>query len=147
MDTEHLVLVVEAEAPLRRSLEKYLTRAGYTCRTCGNAREALVMAMNARPEIVIAAYRLPDADGLSLADELKRNLPDVAVIVLSEVDYHVAVKADSRVNMGYFLRKPFDLSELEAALQSARPKRASRRGEEAVEQRTTKYSKYARLFL
>jgi DNA-binding response OmpR family regulator len=146
VDNDHLVLVVEAEAPLRRSLEKFLFRAGYACQSCGNAREALALAKSAHPEIVIAAYRLPDANGLSLADELKRNLPGVAVIVLSEVDYHVAAKADSRANIRYFLRKPFDLSELEAALQSARPRRTSSGNGVALERRTTKFNRYARLF-
>ena len=119
MEMENRILIVEAEAPLKRSLEKYLTRAGYAFQSCGTAREAIAIAETMHPHAVVAAYRLPDANGFTLAEKLKRTAPDVAVILLSEVDFPVAADDPIRANVRTLLKKPFDLTELEAALHSA----------------------------
>ena len=116
------VLVVEDEASLRRSLTNYLERAGYTFECCATAREALALAERFGPGIVIAEYHLPDANGAALLEKLMRIVPDVAMILLSEYDFQTVAKDHAHVAMRSFLKKPFDLVELEAALSSARLK-------------------------
>ncbi len=119
---ENQVLVVEDEASLRRSLEKYLERAGYAFECCSTARDALALAERLDPDIVIAEYHLPDANGLSLLEMLTRMLPVVAVILLSGYDYQAVAKDVVHVEVRSFLKKPSDLVELEVALSSARSK-------------------------
>ena len=116
------VLVVEDEASLRRSLEKYLERAGYAFECCATAREALALAERLDPAIVIAEYHLPDANGVALLEKLKRIVPDVAAILLSEYDFEAVTKDLDQAEVWSLLKKPFDLVELEAALSSARTK-------------------------
>jgi len=116
------VLLVEDEAPLRRSLEKYLEGAGYAFDSCSNAREALNRVAKRRYDIVIAEYHLPDANGSTLLEQVKRILPDVEMIMIAEFDLQ-AVAADlSRVNVQWYLKKPFDVVDLETALSSAQSK-------------------------
>ncbi len=122
MSAENLVLLVEDEASLKRSLTKYLERAGYTFECCSTARDALLLAERLDPDIVITEYHLPDANGLALLEKLTRMLPDVAAILLSEYDYQAVAKDVIHVEVRSFLKKPFDLVELEAALSSARSK-------------------------
>ncbi len=122
MDANNRVLLVEDEPSLRRSLEKYLKRAGYTFECCSTARDALALAERLAPEIVIAEYHLPDANGLTLLGKLIRILPDVAVILLSEYDYQAVAKDVLHAQTLWFLKKPFDIVEFEAALSSARSK-------------------------
>jgi DNA-binding NtrC family response regulator len=116
------VLLVENEASLRRSLTKYLQRAGYSFECCSTARDALALAERLDPDIVISEYHLPDANGLALLEKLTLMHPDVAAILLSEYDYQALAKDVLRVEVRSFLKKPFDLVELEAALSSARSK-------------------------
>ena len=122
MTVETRVLLVEDEASLKRSLEKYLERAGYTFDSCSTAREALALAEKFEPDIVITEYRLPDANGVTLVDKLKRILPDTVAILLSEYDFQAVAKDLVQVTVRSFLKKPFDLVELESALSSARTK-------------------------
>ena len=122
MSAENQVLLVEDEASLRRSLEKYLERAGYAFECCSTARDALVLAERLDPDIVITEYHLPDANGLALLEKLTRMLPEFAAILLSEYDYQAVAKDEIHVDVRSFLKKPFDLVELEAALSSARSK-------------------------
>lgn len=122
MEVQNRVLLVEDEAPLRRSLEKYLRQAGYAFDSCSSVREALVLADIVHYAIVIAEYHLPDANGSILLDKLKRIVPDTATIVISSYDFEVIAEDLVRVGVHSFLKKPFDLAELEAALSSARSK-------------------------
>jgi DNA-binding NtrC family response regulator len=122
VNVENLVLVVEDEASLRRSLTKYLERAGYTFECCTTAREALALAERLGPDIVIVEYHLPDANGVALLEKLMRILPDLAVILLSEYDFQAVAKDLAHVAVRSFLKKPFDLVEFETALSSARSK-------------------------
>jgi DNA-binding NtrC family response regulator len=122
VSAENKLLLVEDEASLKRSLVNYLERAGYAFECCSTAREALALAERLDPDIVIAEYLLPDANGLALIEELTLMLPDVAVILLSEYDYQAVAKDVIHVEVRSFLKKPFDLVEFEAALSSARSK-------------------------
>ena len=122
MSAENRVLLVEDEASLRRSLEKCLERAGYTFECCSTARDALALAERLDPDIVIAEYHLPDANGVALLEKLTRIVPNAAAILLSEYDFQAIAKDVLHVNVRSFLKKPFDLVELEAALSSARSK-------------------------
>jgi DNA-binding NtrC family response regulator len=119
---EKQVLLVEDEASLKRSLINYLERAGYAFECCSTARDALALAERLNPDIVIAEYLLPDANGLTLIEKLTRMLPDVAAILLSEYDFHTVANDVLHTNVRSFLKKPFDLVEFEAVLSSARSK-------------------------
>lgn len=120
MEPENRVLLVEDEAPLRRSLEKYLEGAGYAFDGCTSACEGLMLAARGHYDIVIVEYHLPDANGAVFLEKLMRIVPDVAAIMISEYDFPVVAPELARVNVRSYLKKPFDLVELETVLSSAR---------------------------
>ena len=122
MNAEIQVLLVEDEAPLKRSLEKYFERAGYAFECCSTAREALLLAERLDPDIVITEYHLPDANGAVLLEKLIRFVPKAAAILLSEYDFETVAKDLAHVAVWSFLKKPFDLVEWENALSSAHSK-------------------------
>jgi DNA-binding NtrC family response regulator len=109
VSAEIQVFLVEDEASLKRSLVKYLEWAGYPFECCSTARDVLVLAERLDPDIVIAEYHLPDANGLALLEKLTRMLPDVAAILLSEYDFQVVAKDLSHVKVLTFLKIPFVL--------------------------------------
>jgi len=125
------VLLVEHDASLRRSLEKFLNQAGYTFYGCSTAAEALALAQKVFPHVVILEYRLPDANGHSLIEKLNLIAPDAAIIVLSEYDFQALADVLYRVKIDTFLQKPFDLVDFETAVHSACAKagRITREGE------------------
>jgi len=128
---ENLVLLVEDDASLRRSLEKFLNQGGYAFNSCSTASQALNLARNVPPHVMILEYHLPDANGPSLIENLKLIAPEAAAIVLSEYDFQAIAEDLNRVKIQTFLKKPFDLVDFEAALHSActKPGRNSRKGE------------------
>lgn len=120
MNSTDRVLLVEDDAPLRRSLENFLGQAGYAFDTCSTARDALALAEEILPDIVIVEYHLSDANGAALLKKLKCIVPNLATIMISEYDFQSVAKELTPINDCCFLKKPFDLVELEAGLSSAR---------------------------
>jgi DNA-binding NtrC family response regulator len=116
---DHVVLLVEADPALRRSLEKFLNRAGYSFGSCSTAGEALDLVRKLRPRVVISEYHLPDANGASLLKRCVAADPKIAAILLSEYDFQVVAQDSDPVHVGWFLEKPFDLVDLENALSNA----------------------------
>lgn len=131
MRVENPVLLVEDDASLRRSLEKFLNQAGFAFDSCSTASEAINLAQKVPPHVVILEYHLPDANGPPLIENLKHIAPEAAAIVLTEYDFQAIAEDLNRVKIQTFLKKPFDLVDFEAALHSAftKPGRNSSRGE------------------
>jgi DNA-binding NtrC family response regulator len=125
VEAENRVLLVEDEAPLRRSLEKFLERSGYTYDSCCSARDALFLAQRSNYNIIILEYHLPDANGGKLLQDLKRVNPDLASIVISEFDFPSVSRELFKAEVRSFLKKPFDVVELESAMISARSKQCT----------------------
>ncbi len=65
-------LVVDDDTSVLMSLEKLLTHAGYTVYTAGNGREALHMAMEHRPQLIVSDWIMPEMDGLTFCRALRK---------------------------------------------------------------------------
>jgi DNA-binding response OmpR family regulator len=65
------VLVVEDERKLRDFVRSYLERAGLTVLSTGSGAEAITMAAEAAPDLVILDLGLPDVPGETVARELR----------------------------------------------------------------------------
>jgi YesN/AraC family two-component response regulator len=83
------------------------------------AQEALVLAQALRPDVVIVEYRLPDASGVNVVEEVRRICPHVVAAVISEYDFQWIEKDLNRADICYFLKKPLDPVELETVLSSS----------------------------
>jgi ActR/RegA family two-component response regulator len=116
---EFPVLLVEDDAPFRRSLENFLGRAGYTFYSCANTRDALMLAEAVRPGILIVEYHLSDGNGVTLLRNLMRIVPEAKRILISEYDFQAVAPRLVDVPVGSFLKKPFDVVDLECALSGA----------------------------
>ena len=116
MDFQIRVLLVEDDPPLGRSLINFLERAGYVFESCSTACEAIALAQQHRHDIVISEFHLPDVNGVRLFEQLKRVVPNAKAILISEFDFQAVASEVGQVEVHAFLKKPFDLAELETAL-------------------------------
>ena len=67
-----LVLIVDDEAPLTRTLQLRLGALGYQAATAGCAREALAFAAEHAVDLVLLDVNLPDMSGYQVARQLRR---------------------------------------------------------------------------
>ncbi len=118
------VLVVEDDPGIRDYLEAVLGRRGYEVFACADGEEALARVGELRPDLVTLDLALPGIDGLETLRRLKREMPGVAVVVLSGRGQARTIVEAMRLGASDFLRKPFEEDELELALRKALEKRA-----------------------
>ena len=103
------ILVVDDDASLVDALRNFLAGEGYTVEVALSGEEAL--AVQARvPGICLALVDLimPLTDGLALMDQLRKNNPELAVVIMTGFGtIETAVEAIKRGAEDY-LTKPFD---------------------------------------
>jgi two-component system response regulator AtoC len=77
-----------------------------------------------QPDLITLDVVLPGMDGLQTLEKLKQRLPDVPVVMLSGHGQARNIVEAMRRGASDFLRKPFEVEELELAFQKALEKRA-----------------------
>ncbi|WP_221456684.1 response regulator [Saccharothrix tamanrassetensis] len=82
----------------------------------GDGAEALLLAREHRPDVVVMDIRMPGTDGLTATRDVCAELPDVKVLVLTTFDVDEYVFEALRVGASGFLLKDTDPVELLRAL-------------------------------
>jgi two-component system KDP operon response regulator KdpE len=125
------VLVVDDEPPIRRLLRTSLTAQGYHIVEADNAAAALAEIRNHEPDVVILDLGLPDGDGLTVIETVRRNSA-VPIIVLSSRSDERGKVAALDLGADDYLTKPFGMAELVARIRAALRHRLQVDGAEAV---------------
>ena len=107
------VLIVDDDTNIVELAKRYLDRDGYKVLTAYDGMEALRLAREKHPDLIILDIMLPGVDGLQVCREL-RNESDVPIIMLtariSEQDRLTALSARA----DDYVTKPFSPDELAA---------------------------------
>ncbi len=114
------VLVVDDDRLLLNAIERDLGHRGLTVFPVESPDQALEVARVRKPDCAIVDLRIGDASGLELLQALKRELPELMVLVMSghgEVASAVDAFHGGAVD---FLQKPLGGRELVVAMERAR---------------------------
>jgi CheY-like chemotaxis protein/nitrate reductase NapAB chaperone NapD len=120
------VLIIDDEAEIRRNLTIGLTQEGYSAVACPDGISAIHELENSLEkginyDYLITDIFMPDIDGLKILKVIKRQYPDLPVLVITGYgDVGMELEAVSEYNTGY-LDKPFEISELVEALEELTP--------------------------
>ena len=112
------ILVVDDEPQIVRALRINLNVRGYDVATAATGAEALRVAANFHPELVLLDLGLPDMDGLDVIGGL-RGWTDVPVVVLSARTDSADTVDALDAGADDFVTKPFGMDELLARLRAA----------------------------
>lgn len=113
-----ILIVDDSKATLeivRRGLESF----GY-CRlsikkTC-DAREAIKMAQEWHPEIVLTDWYMPEMSGLTLINELMKLGDEIKVGMITTVDDQLQIRQAKDAGASFVLTKPFEDADLHKLL-------------------------------
>lgn len=116
------VLVVDDYFDTRRSLRQLLAIWGYEAREAADGVEALRVAAEFRPDLVVLDLAMPGLDGYEVARRLRQGGVGGVLVALTgyggqdaaEVEYARAAGFD------HFLTKPCEAGRIEALLRSCR---------------------------
>jgi ATP-dependent Clp protease ATP-binding subunit ClpA len=112
------VLTVDDNEDLLLWMERALTREGFQVVAARSVEEAAAKAAAIPPDVAVLDYMLPDGDGASLAADLRRDYPEMGVVMVSGTDLEEEDLVMCRRHQGRLLRKPFLADELIAAIRS-----------------------------
>jgi DNA-binding response OmpR family regulator len=109
---QHL-LIVDDEENIRELLKACLTSSGYRATAAASAAEALRVARDEPPDLIISDLQLEDADGLEMISELKAVLPNTPVILLTGVFFDPKVVSEIlRAKIDCYLEKTSPLAKI-----------------------------------
>ncbi|HEX2988962.1 MAG TPA: response regulator transcription factor [Chloroflexota bacterium] len=113
-----MILVVDDEQAILRSLRMNLTRHGFDVEVAETAREALDIYARRHPDLILLDLGLPDMDGMEVIREVRAR--DATPIVILSVRGAEADKI-AALDLGAddYLTKPFGVGELLARLRVA----------------------------
>ena len=108
------VLLVDDEAPIRRSLGPYLERSGYRVHLASDGVEALEVLGRHRIDIVVTDVLMPRLDGRELVRRVRSGGTWTPIILLTQVDapYERVSALDD------YLSKPFAPAELASRIRA-----------------------------
>jgi two-component system KDP operon response regulator KdpE len=113
-----LLLLVEDELPIRRFLRLSLANEGYRVEEADTAKQAIRLATQQPPDLVILDLGLPDADGLEVLKQL-RDWLRAPILILSARDQEKQKVAALDAGADDYLTKPFGTDELLARIRVA----------------------------
>lgn len=108
------ILIVEDDLDLAEMLNAYFSIQGYKAQAVAWGREALKLAAEIFPDLIVLDVRLPDIDGFEVCTRLReshrtRNIP---IIFLTERDERVDRLHGLEMGVVDYITKPFDIQEL-----------------------------------
>lgn len=113
------ILVVDDEHLIRWSLEQNLKKQGYEVLTSGSGEDALKIAREEQPDLVLLDIQLPGISGLEVLEKLKEIDDEIVVImVTAHGGLETAVTA-MRLGAYDYINKPFNLEEMAIVIRKA----------------------------
>lgn len=113
------VLVVDDEVEIRRSLNRLLTRFGYSVRTAASAEEADTWMSSEQFEVCVLDIELPRMKGVEFLDWALGRDPEMAVIMLTGLDRpEIAIQCIDAGARTYLV-KPVEAEFLRLAIRDA----------------------------
>ena len=108
------VLVADDEPNLRAAITLSLNGSGYTCAQAENGREAVEIARQCRPRVVLLDLMMPELDGLAAARRLRSDprTQHAHLLCLTGLADPAADHAARRAGYEVVLTKPLDCAEL-----------------------------------
>jgi signal transduction histidine kinase len=118
------VLVVDDDLTMCTFCEKALSQVGYTVYTATEVEAALATLRGPQPiDLLLADIQMPGISGLDLAQIAREIDPAIAIIIITGHATLDAIHQTARRGVADFLTKPFELDELQQAVDQALSKR------------------------
>ncbi len=119
------ILVVDDDPYFLRVLSRILAGENFRVNTAESATQAAQALQKDNFDIVVSDLRLPDGDGLSILQELRKSGADTPVVILTaygEVDSYLAAMNAGAIE---YLNKPVKTEELVAIIRKCLGSRAT----------------------
>lgn len=115
------VLLVEDEELERRYLRSLLEKPPHNFQVIGeacNGREGIELCSKLSPDIIFMDIRMPGIDGLKATEIIKKNNPEVSILLISAYDDFNYARQAIHLGVNEYLLKPATPDDILSALKS-----------------------------
>ena len=111
---ERMILLVDDEASIRKTVGRRLEREGYRVLTAGSGEEGLRLAAEHLPDLVLLDIMMPKMKGRDVCAKLKADpkTAHIPVIFLTALGLADHIKAGMDLGADDYIVKPFEADEL-----------------------------------
>jgi two-component system, OmpR family, response regulator ArlR len=110
------VLIVEDDNGLQKYLKEFLIDNGFSASIAPDGISALSTIKKAPPDLVILDLGLPDMSGESVCMEIRKNFPQLPVVILTAKDSVSDIVSGLQLGADDYVTKPFVSDELLARI-------------------------------
>ncbi|WP_029215252.1 response regulator [Kallotenue papyrolyticum] len=111
------ILVVDDTASLRRMVQSYLTQEGFRVLTAADGREALLLARQERPDLIILDLMMPQMNGYDFMRAYSKEGSAPIIVLTAKVDESDKVLG-LELGADDYVTKPFSPRELAARVRA-----------------------------
>ncbi len=111
------VLLVEDEADTRHLLNTYFSAQHHEVVETDNGLDAVRLFYESRPDLILLDVRMPKLDGWQVLEQIRKN-SNIPILMITALDSGEDAVKGLKLGADDYLRKPFDLSELEARIRN-----------------------------
>jgi len=112
------ILVVEDEPSIRQGLLDVLVFRGYRTSAAVDGKQALRTATSARFDLVLLDVMLPEVDGFTVCEELRRTQQELPILLLTAKNSEEDVLRGFEAGADDYVTKPFSVRQLLARVQA-----------------------------
>ena len=114
VEPQFLILVVDDAADNLAVISLALQQQGYRVVTAGNGEDAVTVATQTHPNLILMDINLPTLDGLAATRRIRQNeaLRDVPVIAITAFGTEGFQRAAYDAGVAGYLTKPFDFDRM-----------------------------------
>ena len=108
------ILIIDDDEALSDVLSRRLRQQGFDALTADSGQCGLARAKADQPSLILLDLRLPDADGITICEQLADDLETCAipVIILTGMERPDILRRCRAAGCHYYLRKPYDPNAL-----------------------------------
>jgi two-component system response regulator YesN len=119
LDRPYATMVVEDSKPILRSIVEQVKAIDSRLMveaTASDGEEAMTLAREIVPDIIITDIKMPAADGIEFLEAARRSCPNAHCVIISGYDDFAYAQQAIKLEIDDYLLKPVDAKELEATL-------------------------------
>ena len=116
-DSKKTILIVDDEKTTVEMLVYNLQREGYNTLEAGDGEQAVAIALNEKPDLVLLDIMLPKMDGLAVCKRIRQSL-NIPILMISAKDEEIDKILGLELGADDYITKPFSVRELMARVKA-----------------------------